>query len=319
MPHERSGPRVVAIGGGRGLAASVAAVRAYAGHVTAVVTTADDSGSSGRLRVSRGIPAPGDLRRALVALAGAQGDPLGRAFEHRFEGTDLAGHTLGNLVIAALTAESGDFVKALDLTARLLGADPELGRALPATLEPVVLRARTRAGAEVLGQYAISQTPGIATIAVDPPRARAAPGVVEAVLAADQVVLGPGSVYTSILAAVLIEEIRQALAETKAQCVYVCNLEPEQSETEGYDTAAHVEALWAHGVCPEVVVVNAGGDVDGSGWALDASVRAPRPDDPQPDPRARTRVVAASLAAPDGTAHDPALLGAVLAELARDR
>ena len=115
-------PRVVALGGGRGLAATVRAARAYAAYTTAVVTTADDSGSTGRLRRSTAIPAPGDLRRCLVAMAGADDKPLGQAFEHRFPCTDLAGHTLGNLLLAGLTAITGTFLEALEEAGGLLGA-----------------------------------------------------------------------------------------------------------------------------------------------------------------------------------------------------
>ncbi|GID33045.1 gluconeogenesis factor YvcK family protein [Paractinoplanes brasiliensis] len=248
-------PYVVAIGGGRGLTATLRAARRYADVVTAVVATADDSGSTGRLRAALPIPAPGDLRRCLAALADVDDRPLGLALEHRFEGTDLTGHTLGNLMLAALFATTGDFVEATDEVARLLGVDPRRGRVVPATVEPVHLTCITGDGRRVRGQYAISKTAGIDRLALDPPGVKAPNGVVDAIHRADQVVLGPGSLYTSILAAVLVPDVLAALRTTTAQRVYVCNVEPEPGETEGYDVAAHVAALHRHGVCADVVLV----------------------------------------------------------------
>lgn len=255
----RQGADVVAIGGGRGLSTTIRAVRRYAGHTTGIVATADDSGSTGRLRDAMAMPAPGDLRRCLAAMAGVEDQPLGRALEYRFAGTDVAGHTLGNLLLASLSAVTGDFVTATEQVSRLIGLDPDRGRVLPATAEPVTLRCTTADGGQVCGQYAISKTPGIARVTLDPVAVKAPDGVVDAIHRADQVVLGPGSVYTSVLAAALVPDVRSALAATAARRVYVCNLEPEPGETEGYDVAAHVAALRAHGVEPDVVLVHDGG------------------------------------------------------------
>ncbi|MGH9231662.1 MAG: gluconeogenesis factor YvcK family protein, partial [Acidimicrobiales bacterium] len=138
-------PHVVAVGGGHGLAATIRAARRYAGRTTAVVATADDGGSTGRLREAMALPAPGDVRHCLVAMAGDDaGDgagPLVDALEFRFGGTDVAGHALGNLLLAGLAAVTGDFVAAVDEASRLVGLDPDVARVLPATVEPVVLRA----------------------------------------------------------------------------------------------------------------------------------------------------------------------------------
>ncbi|MER7402415.1 gluconeogenesis factor YvcK family protein [Streptomyces sp. NPDC000070] len=289
-------PRVVAMGGGRGLTATLRAARRYAAHTTAIVATADDSGSTGRLRSALRIPAPGDLRRCLAALAGAEEEPLGQAMEYRFGGTDVEGHALGNLLLAGLTAVTGDFLTATDSTAALLGLDPERGRVVPATVEPVDLSAVTSDGTRVSGQYAISKTAGILRVALDPPGVKAPDGLARAIHAADQVVLGPGSVYTSILAAALVDDLHTALASTRAQRVYVCNLEPEVAETQGYDVAAHVDALRAHGVEPDLVLVHDGG--------------------PLPTGYVGVPVVHADLARsdpPHGTAHDSAKLAAALA------
>lgn len=287
-----NGPRVVAVGGGRGLSATLRAVRQYAGHVTALVATADDSGSTGRLRRGTSLPAPGDLRRCLCAIAGAEDHPLGRALEYRFGGTDLEGHALGNLLLTGLAMVTGDFLAATDEVARLLGVDPTAGRVVPATVQPVELRAAVADGTEVVGQYAISKTEGVRRVSLDPPGTSAPPGVAGLILDADQIVLGPGSVYTSVLAAAMVDEVRTAIGASRARRIYVCNLEPEPGETTGYDVGAHVDALRAHGITPDVVVVDHGmprGDVD-------------------------VEVVEAALAGPDG-AHDPAALSAVLARL----
>jgi uncharacterized cofD-like protein len=289
-------PRVVALGGGRGLTATLRAARRYAGHTTAIVATADDSGSTGRLRSALRIPAPGDLRRCLAALAGVEEEPLGQALEHRFAGTDVAGHALGNLLLAGLTAVTGDFLAATDRTAALLGLTPDRGRVAPATVEPVDLSAVTVDGTRVTGQYAISKTSGLHRVALDPPGVKPPDGLARAIHEADQVVLGPGSVYTSILAAALVDDLHAALATTRAQRVYVCNLEPEVAETQGYDIAAHVEALRAHGVEPDVVLAHDGGSLP----AGDVGVRLVRADLARPDPRY-------------GTAHDSAKLAAALA------
>jgi uncharacterized cofD-like protein len=290
---------VVAVGGGHGLAATIRAARRYARRVTAVVSTADDGGSTGRLRSGLTLPAPGDVRHCLVAMAGAGGAPekaapLAEALEYRFAGTDVEGHALGNLVLAGLTAVTGDFATAVDEAARLLALDPDEARVLPATAEPVELRARTVAGGEVVGQVAVSQTSGIDRVRIVPERPPAPADAVDALLGADQIVLGPGSLYTSVLAAAGVEDIRRAVAEGRGQRVYVCNLRAEASETRGYDVAAHVAALARHGIEPDVVVVQPGtlplGDV-------------------------RARVVEADVARPHGLAHDSEKLADALEAL----
>jgi uncharacterized cofD-like protein len=268
-----TGPKVIALGGGRGLAGTLRAVRRYASHTTAVVSTADDSGSSGRLRSSMGMPALGDIRRCMTAIAGVEDEPIGKAFEYRFTDTDLDGHALGNLILAGLVAVTGDLLAAMAQGASLLGLDPADGRVLPATVQPVGLRATTVNGTEVIGQYAISKTQGIRQVFPCPADVRAPDGLADAIQDADQVVLGPGSLYTSILATALVADLRSALSSTKAQRVYVCNLEPEPGETAGYDVAAHVAALCEHGVKPDLVLVHDGGPLTLGNVGLDV-VRA---------------------------------------------
>jgi uncharacterized cofD-like protein len=286
------GPRVVALGGGHGLAASLRAARLYAGEVTAVVSVADDGGSSGRLRDAFGIPAPGDLRRCLVALG--TDERWRRALEHRFEAGELEGHALGNLLIAGLTSATGDFLGALDEAGRLVGA---VGRVLPATTIPVILKAVV-AGAEVEGQVRVQHNDAgrIDFVSLVPPDAEAPPEVLEAIDRADQVILGPGSLYTSVLAVVAVPDIAAALATCPALKVYVCNLRTEQ-ETSGYDAADHLAALHAHGVRPDVVVHD--------------------PEAMPPGAVRAARVVTAALALPDDRGHDPARLADVLGKLVR--
>jgi uncharacterized cofD-like protein len=284
-------PRVVALGGGHGLAATLAAVRRYAGDITAIVSVADDGGSSGRLRDSYWIPAPGDLRRCLVAL----GDPdslWGRAFEYRFEAGDLVGHPLGNLVIAGLASATGDFTAALEEAGRLVGIK---GRILPATAAPVVLKAEV-GGEEVIGQVRVQDATGpISRVQLVPADAQPPADAPLAIAAADQVILGPGSLYTSVLAVTAVPALRQALAARAGGRVYVCNLRPQLPETAGFDVAAHVRALRAHGVEVDVVVHDPRSMPTGS---LDVPV------------------VETPLARADGLAHDPVLLAAVLRRLA---
>jgi uncharacterized cofD-like protein len=281
---------VVAIGGGHGCAAALRAIRRYSPQVTAVVSVADDGGSSGRLRELLDVVALGDLRKCLVALA-APGSVLARAFEHRFEEGELAGHSLGNLVLAGLTAVTGSPVAGVEAAARLLEAD---GRVLPATTEPVVLKADSGDG-EVAGQVAVSRTRRIRRVSLVPADALVPEEAVRAITEADQVVIGPGSLYTSVLAAVAPQEVAEALHRTRAQRVYVCNLRPQVPETGGFDVAAHVAALLEHGVEIDVALCDTSrgmglGDVE-------------RP------------VVDADLAGHNGLVHDPAKLATVLADL----
>jgi uncharacterized cofD-like protein len=289
-----AGPHVVAVGGGHGLAVTLRALHGYAGRITAVVSVADDGGSSGRLRRMTGIPAPGDLRRCLVALA-EPGSLWARAMEHRFASGDLDGHALGNLIIAGLAEVTGDFGAALDAAASLLGVE---ARVLPATTVPVVLKA-DMGGTEVLGQVNVggSRLP-ISSVSIVPPDAPAAAEASEAIAAADQVVVGPGSLFTSVLAACVVPDLREALAGREAGTVYVCNLRPQVPETAGFTAADHLRAVLDHGVRVHSVLVDAGyADAE-----LDAAAG-----------RAGVAVAAAPLAAPGRAAHDPAALAAALA------
>jgi len=281
-------PAVVALGGGHGLSATLRAARRYAGDITAIVSVADDGGSSGRLRSAMNIPAPGDLRRCLVALAH---DSLWEGvFEHRFSAGELEGHAFGNLLIAALADYTGDFEVALHETGLLLNIR---GAVFPATREPVVLKAEVE-GASVEGQVAVSNAGRISGVSVVPADARAPDGALHAIARADQIVIGPGSLFTSILAVVAVPAIREAIAAAGAPKVYVCNLRPQIPETGGYNVAHHVAALSAHGLDVDVALCHPG--------AL-----------PMGDPD--VVCVEEAVAAADLSEHDPVLLSEALARL----
>lgn len=271
------------------MAATLEATRHYAEDVTAIVSGADDGGSSGRLRHDFGIPPPGDLRRCLVAL-GEPDSLWGRVFEHRFDSGDLEGHPVGNLIIAGLTGTTGDFITALEEAGRLVGA---AGRVVPATTTPVVLKAEAD-GSPVEGQVAVAQTRRVSRVSVVPPDAEPPPAALEALAGANQVVIGPGSLYTSVLAVAVVPALRSALARTSAPKVYVCNLRPQVPETEGYDVAAHVEALAAHGLEVDVVVHDPRGMSRG-----DVTVAC----------------VEAEVGRDDGSGHDPDKLAEALSVL----
>ncbi len=281
--------RVVALGGGHGLAATLAAARRYADDICAIVSVADDGGSSGRLRAAFGIPAPGDVRKCLVALA----DPDSlwtSAFEHRFDAGELEGHAFGNLVLAGLAASTGDFEQALAEAGRLLGA---VGRVVPATVEPVVLKAIV-GGDSITGQALVARSEGITGVSLVPADAKAPEAALTALARADQVVIGPGSLFTSVLAVVVVPDVREALAATPGRKVYVCNLRPQLPETAGYDVAAHLDALRAHGLEVDVVLCHPGS---------------------LPVGRLDVECVERPVARQDGLGHDPALLAAALEDL----
>ena len=285
----RRPPRVVAIGGGHGLAATLRSVRRYTPDVTAVVSVADDGGSSGRLRQLLQVMPPGDLRKCLVALA-EPGSLLAEAFAWRFAEEELAGHALGNLVLAGLMEAAGDPVAGIDEACRLLGVR---GRVLPATTEPVVLKAEAACG-QVAGQVAVMGTDRIRRVSLVPADPVAPAPVVEAIGAADQVLIGPGSLFTSVLAAVVVPGVAEAVRRAPGRTVYVCNLRPQEPETRGFTVADHVAMLLDHGVAPDVTVC----DPD--------TIELGRP---------ATPVVCATLARPNGLAHDPVRLAEVLADL----
>ncbi|WP_338747750.1 gluconeogenesis factor YvcK family protein [Janibacter alittae] len=261
MPDLLRSSKVVALGGGHGLAASLSALRLVCEQVTAIVTVADNGGSSGRLREDFGVLPPGDLRMALTALCDDNewGQTWSDVLQHRFTGEgDLAGHALGNLLIVALWQLHDDPVLGLDLVGRLLSAR---GRVLPMAAVPLDLRAQVsgldahdpRATETVVGQVAIAKTRGLVeSIRLEPQDPPAQPESLSAVREADHIVLGPGSWYTSVLTHLLVPELRTALAESPARKVLTLNLDMETAETRGFSATRHIETL--HQAAPELAV-----------------------------------------------------------------
>ncbi len=266
-------PKVVAIGGGTGLSTSLRGLKAHSPHITAIVTVADDGGSSGRLRRELGVLPPGDFRNCIAALADDEA-LITQLFQYRFgQGHGLHGHSFGNLFITALSAVTGSFEQAILETGRVLAVQ---GRILPATLEDVTLvadlrcPAATSAGGEVdvprsgltrvRGESAIPKAgQPIERVFLRPERVRAYPGAVKAILDADLIIAGPGSLFTSVLPNLLVEDIRRAVAASKALKVYVCNVATQPGETDGLDVGQHVSALQDHtrrGLFPYVMANN---------------------------------------------------------------
>lgn len=240
----RRGPKIVAIGGGTGLSTLLRGLKEYTGNITAIVSIADDGGSSGRLREEFGILPPGDLRKNIAALADAE--PLmTRLFEYRFrEGSGLEGHTFGNLFILAMRDVAGNFEEAIRETSRVLAVR---GLILPATLSHVTLRARTSTGDVIEGESKITEHGGqIEQLSIHPENAQANPDAIRSILNADMIIVGPGSLYTSVLPNLLVEGIRRAIEVSPALKVYVCNVATQHGETDDFAVSDHYEALRRH-------------------------------------------------------------------------
>jgi len=305
-------PAVVALGGGHGLAVVLRAARRYTASITAVVSVADDGGSSGRLRRDLGVLPPGDIRRCLVALASDDSLWAG-AFEHRFAEGELEGHALGNLVLVGLADALGSFPAALKEAGRLLRT---VGRVVPATTEPVVLKAELGgsvspgesdsggpdsrmpdSGTQVEGQVAVAASRGIRRVALVPEDPPAPAEALSAIAGADQVVLAPGSLYTSLLPVLCVPTLRDAIATTSARVVQVANLRPQVPETAGLDATDHLRAVLDHGARVDVFLYQEGGTL-----AVDVEVIRSWGVEP----------VAAAIAAADEVAHDPERLAKAL-------
>lgn len=284
------GPRIVAIGGGTGLSVLLRGLKEHTSNLTAIVTVADDGGSSGVLRSGLGIPAVGDIRNCLVALADAE--PLmSDVLQYRFpddtggEARGLAGHALGNLLIAAMTAvEAGDFEDGVRAMNRVLAVR---GRVLPVSSTPLTLYARLRDGSVVDGQSLIMRASGIERVWLTPESVDASEEAIAAIRDAELIVLGPGSLYTSLLPSLLIPQVRDAVMAAVAPRVFVCNVATQVGETAGFDLAGHVEALTAHtapGLVDVVLANNAFGALTPPDWSAER-VHLRWPPDVQPLPR----------------------------------
>ncbi len=240
----RRGPKIVAIGGGTGLSMLLRGLKEHTGNLTAIVTVADDGGSSGRLRRELGLPAPGDVRNCIAALSDVE--PLmNRLFQFRFdEGTGLEGHSFGNLFIAAMSSVTGNFEEAVLETSRVLRVR---GQILPSTLANVTLSAITDEDEAIHGESQITlQGSRIKKVFIHPENAQAHPDAIRAILSADMIVVGPGSLYTSVLPNLLVDGIRRAIEMSKAAKVYVCNVATEHGETDAFSVSDHYQALYEH-------------------------------------------------------------------------
>jgi uncharacterized cofD-like protein len=309
------GPKVVAIGGGTGLSMLLRGLKDYTSNITAILTVADDGGSSGRLRRELGMLPPGDFRNCLVALADVE--PLmGRLFQYRFNhGSGLDGHSFGNLFIVAMMGVTGSFERALRESTRVLAVR---GQVLPSTLENMTLCAEMEDAATVRGESKITEMGrAIRRVYLQPEHPPAYPEAIKAILEADLVVLGPGSLYTSLLPNLLVEGIYRALLASSALRVYVCNVATQRGETDGYGVREHVEALRRH--LPEdpfhYVLANSRTDVPIPQQYPSTTVA------PVEDPQAANyRVVLADMVDPDAPLrHDSAKLAQALIGLYYDK
>ncbi|HWI42081.1 MAG TPA: uridine diphosphate-N-acetylglucosamine-binding protein YvcK [Nocardioides sp.] len=319
-PELQRAQAVVALGGGHGLHASLSALRNLVDDLTvddltAVVTVADNGGSSGRLRGEFGVLPPGDLRMALAALCGEDdwGVTWARVLQHRFAGDgEMRGHVVGNLLIVGLWELLGDHVDALDRVGRLLGAK---GRVLPMALTPMDIMAEVRglvpgdheALTQVRGQVEVATTEGvIASIALDPAEPEVSPTVLDAIAEADWVVLGPGSWFTSVLPHLLVPRLCEALVSTQARAVVVLNLAEQAGETGGFGPADHLAVLAEH--APDLAIHTVLADREFVGEDLDEleeTVTA-----------LGARLVVDDVAMGDGTPrHDPAKLAEAYARI----
>jgi uncharacterized cofD-like protein len=316
--HDRA-QAVVALGGGHGLHASLTALRMLVDdltvdELTAVVTVADNGGSSGRLRGEFGVLPPGDLRMALAALCGDDewGDTWARVLQHRFEGDgEMRGHVVGNLLIVGLWELLGDHVDALDWVGRLLGAK---GRVLPMAMTPMEITAEVRGiGAEpddlvtVRGQVEVATTDGvITTVALDPPDPEVSAAALSAIEEADWAVLGPGSWFTSVIPHLLVPQLRGALVATEARVIVVLNLAEQQGETGGFGPADHLAVLAEH--APDLAVHTVLADRESVGDDAEELLSTAQ--------ALGARLVIDDVAMGDGTPrHDPALLAASYARI----
>lgn len=244
----KGGPNVVALGGGTGLSTMLRGLKQGSSNITAIVTMADDGGSSGILRQSGMLP-PGDLRNCIAALAEAEPTMTG-LFQHRFEGLGpLKGHSLGNLIVAAMCEMTGDFESAVRETSKVLAIR---GQVLPSTLDDIRMGARLDDGSEVVGQVNVNKSSGIKQAFLIPDNPRALPGVLSAIEEADVIIIGPGSLFTSIIPNLLVPEIAAAIKKARAPRVYVCNVMTQPGETSGYKASDHVNALLRH-IGPNVI------------------------------------------------------------------
>lgn len=245
------GPRVVAIGGGTGLSMLLRGLKKITNNITAIVTVGDDGGSSGRLREEMGVLPPGDIRNCIAALADDE-DLFTKLFQYRFDmGEGLKGHSFGNLFLTALCAITGNLVGAIKESSNVLCIR---GRVLPATLDDMKLAAEMEDGRIIHGESSIPEAKGkIKRLFTEPADCKALPEALDAIKNADLIVMGPGSLYTSVIPNLLVKEIAQAVAKAKAKKIYVCNIMTQPGETDNYSVSSHVNAILTHAGSKDVL------------------------------------------------------------------
>lgn len=322
--QRQRGPKVVAIGGGHGLNTLLRGLKKHTDNITAIVTVADDGGSSGRLRRDLGMLPPGDFRNCLAALSDAEG-LVSQLFQYRFaDNTDLDGHSFGNLYLTAMTAITGSFEAALGESSRVLAVR---GQVMPSTLaqvtlaaevlspEPVQANGRLRA-MQVYGESNIGHSSGrIQRVYLQPEDAPAYPKAIRAILDADLIVIGPGSLYTSVLPNLLVPDLQAAIQSASALKVYVCNVATQVGETAGYDVVDHVDALTEHVGRDVFSIVLANGNIMPD-RSLGGGAEWVHPPEKEPD---GYRLIMADLV--DGQypwRHDPSKLAEALMALTGD-
>lgn len=238
------GPRIVAVGGGTGLSMLLSGIKNITNNITAIVSVGDDGGSSGRLRESLGILPPGDIRHCMTALADDE-DLVTKLFKFRFDnGEGLEGHSFGNLFLTAMCEITGDMASAVKASANVISMR---GRVLPATLDDMKLAAKMKDGSIVHGESAIPEARGcIERLFSEPENCKAMPEVINAIKEAELIILGPGSLYTSVIPNLLIKEISEEISKSKAKKIYVCNIMTQPGETDNYTVSDHLKALIKH-------------------------------------------------------------------------
>lgn len=318
------GPKIVAVGGGTGLSTMLRGLKKYTKNLTAIVTVADDGGGSGMLRREIGMPPPGDIRHCMEALANTE-PIMERLLTYRFTEGSLAGQSFGNLLLAALNGVTGSFEEAVSQMSQVLAIT---GRVIPVTSADVQLEAVFENGAHVVGESSIyhvkkEQDCRIAHVSLIPPRPKPLDAALEAIGAADLILLGPGSLYTSVIPNLLVEGIADAIARSDAPKIYICNIMTQEGETEGCTAADHLEALLSHGASDLVDVCLAN-----SSPVRPGLVEKYREEDAAPMVVDRERIralgvelVEAPVASSDGNyaRHDPDRLAATILEIYRQR
>ncbi|PKB65070.1 MAG: hypothetical protein BZY80_01020 [SAR202 cluster bacterium Io17-Chloro-G2] len=315
-----AGPKVVVIGGGSGLPNLLRGLKHYTGNITAVVTVADDGGSSGRLRTELGILPPGDIRNCLVALADSE-DVMQRLMDYRFSSNgQLDGHSFGNMFIAALAGIGGGFYQGVEIAGELLAIR---GRVIPSTSVDVTLVARTVSGQQLIGESRVGTADDpLQSLALLPADAAAHPDAKRAIEEADMILLGPGSLFTSIVPNLLVPEIASAISNTAALKLYVCNVAGEPGQTMDFSVLDHLEVI-RHYLGPSSVNLVLANDnfVPQSGVggnSLEGAVPAKLIEVTQPWRDTTVCVLADVIDAGNPTRHDPAKLATVIAETYRD-